>query len=209
MRAAAEHNEAAALSGINDRARLGWSPGSIGTILAFVGGVVLANKTQNVNVQLADLGLLAFPAVVIGGLESIPGAVVGGLIVGVLESFSGGYISTDAPQAIVYGGAARDAARPPVRPLRAEGDRARMNARYSTSYRQQARLVRTNAMLVWVVILTAALIYLPWVIDEPLDLRPAPDAARAAEHGHDAVQLHADLHRRRARAEPAHRATRG
>ena len=39
-----------------------------------------------------------------------------------------------------------------------------MNARYSTSYRQQARLVRSNLMLVWVVILTAALIYLPWVM---------------------------------------------
>ena len=39
-----------------------------------------------------------------------------------------------------------------------------MNARYSTSYRQQSRLVRSNAMRAWVVILVAALIYLPWVM---------------------------------------------
>lgn len=103
MRAAAESNEAAALSGISI-GRVSAVAWSISTILAFVCGVILANKTQNVNIQLADLGLYAFPAVVIGGLESVPGAIVGGLVVGLLESFSGGYISTDASQAIVYGG---------------------------------------------------------------------------------------------------------
>jgi branched-chain amino acid transport system permease protein len=101
MRAAAESNEAAALSGISI-SRVSAVAWSISTMLAFVCGIVLANKTQDVNIQLADLGLYAFPAVVIGGLESIPGAIVGGLVVGLLESFSGGYISTDSSQAIVY-----------------------------------------------------------------------------------------------------------
>jgi branched-chain amino acid transport system permease protein len=101
MRAAAESNEAAALSGISI-SRVSAVAWSISTMLAFVCGIVLANKTQDVNIQLADLGLYAFPAVVIGGLESIPGAIVGGVVVGLLESFSGGYISTDSSQAIVY-----------------------------------------------------------------------------------------------------------
>ena len=103
MRAAAESNEAAALSGISIK-RVSAVAWSVSTILAFVCGIILANKTQIVNISLADLGLYAFPAVVIGGLESVPGAIIGGLVVGLLESFSGGYISTDSSQAIVYAG---------------------------------------------------------------------------------------------------------
>ncbi len=60
MRAAAESNEAAALSGISI-GRVSAVAWSISTILAFVCGVILANKTQNVNIQLADLGLLRLP----------------------------------------------------------------------------------------------------------------------------------------------------
>ena len=103
MRAAAESNEAAALSGISI-AKVSAVAWSVSTLLAFVCGIVIANKTQDVNISLADLGLYAFPAVVIGGLESVPGAIVGGLVVGLLESFSGGYISTDSSQAVVYAG---------------------------------------------------------------------------------------------------------
>ena len=103
MRAAAESNEAAALSGISI-SRVSAVAWSVSTMLAFVCGIILANKTQIVNISLADLGLYAFPAVVIGGLESVPGAIIGGLVVGLLESFSGGYISTDSSQAIVYAG---------------------------------------------------------------------------------------------------------
>ncbi len=103
MRAAAENNEAAALSGISIT-RVSMVAWSISTILAFVCGIILANKTQNVNIELSALGLYAFPAVVIGGLESVPGAIAGGMVVGLLESFSGGYINTDVSQAVVYGG---------------------------------------------------------------------------------------------------------
>jgi branched-chain amino acid transport system permease protein len=101
MRAAAEHNEAAFLSGINIRliSQIAWATG---TVLAFVGGFVLANTGGVVNVQLAGLGLLAFPAVVIGGLESIPGSVIGGVLVGVLEVMIGGYVDVRAQQPVVY-----------------------------------------------------------------------------------------------------------
>ena len=101
MRAAATHNEAAILSGINVHrvSLLAWG---IGTILAFIGGVVLANQQGNVTLAFGALGLLAFPAVVIGGLESIPGAVVGGIIVGVLEAMIAGYYDPLAATSLVY-----------------------------------------------------------------------------------------------------------
>jgi branched-chain amino acid transport system permease protein len=101
MRAAASHNEAAILSGINVHrvSLLAWG---IGTLLAFVGGVVLANQQGNVTLSFTALGLLAFPAVVIGGLDSVPGAVVGGVIVGVLEALIGGYYDPLASFSLVY-----------------------------------------------------------------------------------------------------------
>jgi branched-chain amino acid transport system permease protein len=101
MRAAAAHNEAAILSGINVHrvSLLAWG---IGTVLAFLGGIILANQQGNVTLAFSALGLLAFPAVVIGGLESIPGAIVGGLIVGVLEAMISGYYDPLAATSLVY-----------------------------------------------------------------------------------------------------------
>jgi branched-chain amino acid transport system permease protein len=101
MRAAAAHNEAAILSGVNVHrvSLLAWG---IGTVLAFLGGIILANQQGNVTLAFSALGLLAFPAVVIGGLESIPGAIVGGLIVGVLEAMISGYYDQVASTSLVY-----------------------------------------------------------------------------------------------------------
>jgi branched-chain amino acid transport system permease protein len=101
MRAAAAHNEAAILSGVNVHrvSLLAWG---IGTVLAFIGGVILANQQGNVTLAFTGLGLLAFPAVVIGGLDSIPGAVVGGIIVGVLEALIAGYYDPLAATSLVY-----------------------------------------------------------------------------------------------------------
>jgi branched-chain amino acid transport system permease protein len=101
MRAAATHNEAAILSGVNVY-RVSLIAWGIGTILAFVAGVVLANQQGNVTLAFSALGLLAFPAVVIGGLESIPGAVIGGIIVGVLEAMIAGYYDPLAATSLVY-----------------------------------------------------------------------------------------------------------
>jgi branched-chain amino acid transport system permease protein len=101
MRAAAENNEAAILSGINVH-RVSLVAWSIGTLLAFVAGVILANQQGAVTFSLTGLALLAFPAVVIGGLESIPGAVVGGLIVGILQALIAGYYDPLAQDALVF-----------------------------------------------------------------------------------------------------------
>jgi branched-chain amino acid transport system permease protein len=100
MRAVASQQEAAVLSGVN-AGRVFAVALAIGTFLAGVAGVLLANTTV-VSPSLTGLALVAFPAVVIGGSTSIPGAVVGGLIVGVLEKIVTGTIGADAAIAVVY-----------------------------------------------------------------------------------------------------------
>jgi branched-chain amino acid transport system permease protein len=53
---------------------------------------VLLGNINGVNSSLALIGLKVLPVALLGGLDSIPGAVVGGFIIGVLESLAGGYL---------------------------------------------------------------------------------------------------------------------
>jgi branched-chain amino acid transport system permease protein len=101
MRATADGHEAAVASGVNVDAmnRLAWA---IGAVLAGVGGLFLG-QLQIVSTDLESIGLLALPAVVIGGMRSIPGAVVGGLLVGLIEQFSSSYISPKSSDIVIYG----------------------------------------------------------------------------------------------------------
>jgi branched-chain amino acid transport system permease protein len=101
MRAIAENPEAAAVVGINANRMFSLAI-AIGTVTAAVGGILLANL-QVVSPQLSEIGLLAFPAAVLGGMRSIPGAVVGGLIIGVLGQLSVGYADGSASTAITFG----------------------------------------------------------------------------------------------------------
>lgn len=100
MRATADSHEAAILSGVNV-ARIDAGAWAIGTILAAIGGVFLG-QLQLASVELENIGLLALPAVVIGGLQSIPGAVLGGILVGLIEQFTSGYISPKARDIFIY-----------------------------------------------------------------------------------------------------------
>jgi branched-chain amino acid transport system permease protein len=100
MRATAENSEAAVLSGVNSQ-RVFVVTFAVALMLASVGGILLAN-IQLVSLSLGDIGLLAFPAVVVGGLTSIQGAVVGGLLIGVIEQLSAAYISIESQDVIVY-----------------------------------------------------------------------------------------------------------
>jgi branched-chain amino acid transport system permease protein len=100
MRATADGHEAAVVSGVNVNAmnRLAWA---IGSVLAAVGGLFLG-QLQIVSTDLESIGLLALPAVVIGGMQSIPGAVVGGLLVGLIEQFAASYISPKSSDIVIY-----------------------------------------------------------------------------------------------------------
>jgi branched-chain amino acid transport system permease protein len=80
MRATSEDHELARSVGINVPRVFGLSWGIAG-IIATVGGVLLATVT-GVNLSLATVALIAFPAILLGGLESFPGAIIGGLLVG-------------------------------------------------------------------------------------------------------------------------------
>ncbi|MDE3176945.1 MAG: branched-chain amino acid ABC transporter permease [Pseudomonadota bacterium] len=100
MRATADSHEAALVSGVNVNAmnRLAWA---IGSLLAAVGGLFLG-QLQIVSTDLESIGLLALPAVVIGGLQSIPGAIVGGVLVGVIEQLAAFYIAPESTDIVIY-----------------------------------------------------------------------------------------------------------
>jgi branched-chain amino acid transport system permease protein len=64
---------------------------AIAFMAAGVGGTLLGN-INGINISIGYLGLLVLPAVVIGGLNSVPGAIVGGIIIGLLQNLAGGYL---------------------------------------------------------------------------------------------------------------------
>ena len=69
---------------------------AIAFMSAGVGGALLGN-INGVNISVGHLGLLVLPAVVLGGLNSVPGAIVGGIIIGVLQNLSGSYLDQFFP----------------------------------------------------------------------------------------------------------------
>ncbi len=90
MRAVADSQQVAMAMGINVRRyfALAWA---LAGIVSALGGV-LWGSMLGVDNQLALVGLKVFPVMILGGLNSIVGAVVGGLIVGVVESLSAGFL---------------------------------------------------------------------------------------------------------------------
>lgn len=95
MQATADDEMAAMSMGVSASSVYRWT-----WILAFmttgIAGALLAN-INGLNVSIGFIGLLVLPAVVIGGMNSIPGAVVGGLLIGVLENLGDAYISPFFP----------------------------------------------------------------------------------------------------------------
>jgi branched-chain amino acid transport system permease protein len=90
MRAAADDQYAALSMGIRISRVLALS-WALSAGVAAIGGVLLANLT-GVNFTLADLGLAVLPVVILGGLDSIPGAIVGGLVLGSVQNIASGYL---------------------------------------------------------------------------------------------------------------------
>jgi branched-chain amino acid transport system permease protein len=90
MRATAADEEAAMAVGVPVRRvyALAWA---IAGGVAAVGGLFLAGFPSSVNPSLGNVALRAFPAVILGGLDSPPGAVVGGITIGIVEVMASGY----------------------------------------------------------------------------------------------------------------------
>jgi len=61
-----------------------------------VGGTLLGN-INGLNISVGYLGLLVLPAVVLGGLNSVPGAIVGGMVIGILQNLAGAYLDRYFP----------------------------------------------------------------------------------------------------------------
>lgn len=91
LRVSAADNETAALMGVR-LTTVSWTSWAIGGLMAVTAGLFLASfPSPGVGTSLQDAALRAFPAAVIGGLGSVPGAMVGGLLLGVAESVTATY----------------------------------------------------------------------------------------------------------------------
>jgi branched-chain amino acid transport system permease protein len=90
MRAVADNQQVAQAMGINVERyfALAWA---MAGIVSALGGIVWGSML-GVDVQLALVGLKVFPVVILGGLDSIGGALIGGLIIGIVESLAAGYL---------------------------------------------------------------------------------------------------------------------
>jgi len=100
MRAVADHQEAAFIVGIDvDRVfTMSWA---LAMIMGVIAGLFMAD------LQMLDLGIeaiafKAFPALILGGLESIPGAIIGGVVIGIVEMMAGRYFGAEARDIAAY-----------------------------------------------------------------------------------------------------------
>ena len=101
MRSVADNQPAALSLGVHVRRvfALSWA---IAALVCAMSGIVLGT-INGINVhELSAIGLKVFPVVILGGLDSIGGAILGGIIIGILETFTGGYISTSLREIIPY-----------------------------------------------------------------------------------------------------------
>ena len=90
MRAVADNQQVAMAMGIDVERYFGLAWAMTGIVSA-LGGVLWGNML-GVDVNLSLVGFKVFPVVILGGLDSIPGAIIGGLIVGIVENVAAGYV---------------------------------------------------------------------------------------------------------------------
>ena len=102
MRATAQNRKMAMLVGI-DADKVISLTFIIGSALAALGGTLIASHTGQVGFGIGFLaGMKAFTAAVLGGIGSIPGAMLGGLVLGLAESFTTGYLSGDYEDVLAF-----------------------------------------------------------------------------------------------------------
>ena len=103
MRATADNQQVALSLGVSVKRMfaLSWC---IATVVSTLGGIILGSVRGGVDFSLADLGLKVFPVVILGGLDSVMGAIVGGVLIGVFENLSGAYLDP------IFGGGVKEVA---------------------------------------------------------------------------------------------------
>lgn len=100
MRAVADDQQAALTMGISVRRvfMLAWV---LAAVSALIAGVLLADLSA-VEQNIAAFGLIVFPVVILGGLDSVPGTVIGGLVIGLLKQYVSGYADPGLAEVIPY-----------------------------------------------------------------------------------------------------------
>ena len=102
MRAVSEDRDAAQLMGINVNRTISMTF-AIGSALAAIAGVLLCSTVPTLMPTTGSMpGIRAFTAAVFGGIGSIPGAMLGGILLGIIETFAKAFISTQFSDAIVF-----------------------------------------------------------------------------------------------------------
>src|SRR5438034_169530 len=103
MRATADNQQVAQSLGVSVKGvfALSWC---IATVVSALGGIILGSVRGGVDFSLADYGLKVFPVVILGGLDSVARVIVSGVIIGVLENLSGGYLDP------IFGGGVKEVA---------------------------------------------------------------------------------------------------
>lgn len=102
MRAVSEDKGAAQLMGINVNTTISLTF-AIGSALAAIAGVLLCSAYPTLTPTTGAMpGIKAFTAAVFGGIGSIPGALIGGILLGIIEIFAKAYITTQLSDAIVF-----------------------------------------------------------------------------------------------------------
>ena len=103
MRAVSEDRDAAQLMGINVNRTISITF-AIGSALAAIAGVLMCSSIPTLTPTTGSMpGIRAFTAAVFGGIGSIPGAMLGGILLGIIETFAKAYLSTQFSDAIVFG----------------------------------------------------------------------------------------------------------
>lgn len=99
MRAVADDQQAALVQGISVRRifALAWA---LAAVSALIAGILLGDIAE-VSQNLATFGLVVFPVVILGGLDSVPGTIVGGVVIGLLSQYAEG-LSAGASQVVPY-----------------------------------------------------------------------------------------------------------
>ena len=103
MRATAQDRDAAQLMGIDINRTIA-ATFFIGAVLAGAGGIIWGLYINNVAFDLGFItGLFAFTAAVFGGIGNIPGAAIGGLLIGIIAAFNNGYFDSAWTEIVIFG----------------------------------------------------------------------------------------------------------
>ncbi len=101
MRSVADNQVAALSLGVHVRRVFAFSWAIAGLVCAMSGIILGVMNGINVH-ELSSIGLKVFPVVILGGLESIGGAIIGGIIIGLVETLTAGYIATSLQEVVPY-----------------------------------------------------------------------------------------------------------